>query len=193
MAAIIRARSQLIVARSLRALLHPRNVSTCACTRPRRTTGDPRARPRPPSSAAGPTSSRDLGPPASTTSGATAAARARSSSRRANAPQLKINLTGFGSASIGRPATEALGHAIARARADAGSVDALVDMTDASAASTTCILACRRFLLRHGASLGRVAVVGKGPQLFFMRLCTRLARFRKVRVFGSQAAADRWL
>ena len=27
-----------------------------------------------------------------------------------NAPQLKINLTGFGSASIGRPATEALGH-----------------------------------------------------------------------------------
>ena len=66
-------------------------------------------------------------------------------------------------------------------------------MTDASAASTTCILACRRFLLRHGASLGRVAVVGKGPQLFFMRLCTRLARFRKVRVFGSQAAADRWL
>ena len=110
-----------------------------------------------------------------------------------NAPQLKINLTGFGSAGIGRPATEALGHAIARARADAGSVDALVDMTDASAASTTCILACRRFLLRHGASLGRVAVVGKGPQLFFMRVCTRLARFRKVRVFGSQAAADRWL
>ena len=110
-----------------------------------------------------------------------------------NAPQLKINLTGFGSAGIGRPATEALGHAIARARADAGSVDALVDMTDASAASTTCILACRRFLLRHGASLGRVAVVGKGPQLFFMRLCTKLARFRKVRVFGSQAAADRWL
>ena len=110
-----------------------------------------------------------------------------------NAPQLKINLTGFGSAAVGRPATEALGHAIARARADAGSVDALVDMTDASAASTTCILACRRFLLRHGASLGRVAVVGKGPQLFFMRLCTRLARFRKVRVFGSQAAADRWL
>ena len=108
-------------------------------------------------------------------------------------PQLKINLTGFGSAGIGRPATEALGHAIARARADAGSVDALVDMTDASAASTTCILACRRFLLRHGASLGRVAVVGKGPQLFFMRLCTKLARFRKVRVFGSQAAADRWL
>ena len=110
-----------------------------------------------------------------------------------NAPQLKINLTGFGSAGIGRPATEALGHAIARARADAGSVDALVDMTAASAASTTCILACRRFLLRHGASLGRVAVVGKGPQLFFMRVCTRLARFRKVRVFGSQAAADRWL
>ena len=110
-----------------------------------------------------------------------------------NAPQLKINLTGFGSASIGRPATEALGHAIARARADAGSVDALVDMTDASAASTSCIFACRRFLLRHGTALGRVAVVGKGPQLFFMRLCTRLARFRKVRVFGSQAAADRWL
>ena len=110
-----------------------------------------------------------------------------------NAPQLKINLTGFGSASIGRPATEALGHAIARARADAGSVDALVDMTDASAASTTCIMACRRFLVTHGSSLGRVAVVGKGPQLFFMRLCTRLARFRKVRVFGSQEAADRWL
>ena len=110
-----------------------------------------------------------------------------------NEPQLKINLTGFGSAAVGRPATEALGHAIARARADAGSVDALVDMTDASAASTTCILACRRFLVRHGSSLGRVAVVGKGPQLFFMRLCTRLARFRKVRVFGSQEAADRWL
>ena len=110
-----------------------------------------------------------------------------------NEPQLKINLTGFGSAGIGRPATEALGHAIARARADAGSVDALVDMTDASAASTSCIFACRRFLLRHGTALGRVAVVGKGPQLFFMRVCTRLARFRKVRVFGSQAAADRWL
>ena len=29
-----------------------------------------------------------------------------------NAPQLKINLTGFGSASIGRPATEALGNRV---------------------------------------------------------------------------------
>lgn len=110
-----------------------------------------------------------------------------------NAPQLKINLTGFGSAAVGRGATEALGNAFSRAGVDEGSVDAIVDMRDASASSRACMLACRRFLMRHGDALGRVAVVGNGPQIFFVRICSRLARFRKVRVFGSQMDADRWL
>ena len=47
--------------------------------------------------------------------------------------------------------------------------------------------------MRHGDALGRVAVVGNGPQIFFVRICSRLARFRKIRVFGSQVDADRWL
>ena len=91
-----------------------------------------------------------------------------------------------------RPArdAEALGHAIARARADAGSVDALVDMTDASAASTTCILACRRFLLRHGtAGAGRGR--RQGPPASSSCACARGSRSSaRSRVFGSQAAAD---
>ena len=66
-------------------------------------------------------------------------------------------------------------------------------MSRATACSAAGIRATRRFLGAHGPALGRVAVVGRGFSLVSVRALVRIARLGKVRVFGDEAEARRWL
>ena len=50
-----------------------------------------------------------------------------------------------------------------------------------------------RFVRRHGARFEKVAVVGTGFSLQYVRLIVNLARMRKVRVFETLDQANQWL
>eukprot|EP00629_Pelagomonadales_sp_RCC1024_P016813 CAMPEP_0119262370 /NCGR_PEP_ID=MMETSP1329-20130426/2120_1 /TAXON_ID=114041 /ORGANISM="Genus nov. species nov., Strain RCC1024" /LENGTH=165 /DNA_ID=CAMNT_0007262005 /DNA_START=232 /DNA_END=726 /DNA_ORIENTATION=+ len=101
-------------------------------------------------------------------------------------PQLRIVLSGFGSPAVSVGAVEALGRAFARCDPPEKSVDTVCDMTHAVACSPRGLRATRRFLKAHGASLGRVAVVGRGLSIMPVRVLVRVwpPLGRKLRVFG---------
>ena len=109
------------------------------------------------------------------------------------APQLVIRLVGVGSRDVATQAIDTLSAAFVRAGATNQSVTTFVDMTAAVACSRGGLRRCLRFAHDHGAALDKVAVVGRGFSLHYVRLLVRVARFRNVRVFGEREEAERWL
>ena len=112
------------------------------------------------------------------------------------APQLRVCLTGVGSREVARSAIDTLSDAFDAFQTQSPrnrSVSTLVDMTDAVACSQSGIRRCLRFVKDHGGALDKVAVVGRGFSLHYVRLLVRVARFRNIRVFGDPVEAHEWL
>ena len=121
-----------------------------------------------------------------------------------------IRLSGVGSRDVATGAMDALGGALDRSR-PGKPVAAIVDMTRAVGCTPACSRRCLRFVRergarvsyaatrvengrgRYGGALGRVAVVGRGFSLAYVRLILRVTPFRGIRVFGDADAAARWL
>ncbi|KAJ1459543.1 hypothetical protein M885DRAFT_613155 [Pelagophyceae sp. CCMP2097] len=108
---------------------------------------------------------------------------------------LFVRLKGVGSVRVAGNAMNALDGVFAAnaPRAPLRSIMTLVDMTGADSCSPRCARKCARFLNDHGGSFDRVAVVGRGLTLHYVRFVVRLVGQRQIRVFGDYEDARRWL
>ena len=109
---------------------------------------------------------------------------------------LLVRLRGRGSKRLARRAVDDLGSAIGAAadRAHGGlRLDSLVDMREATGCSPSGIKACAGFLGAHGSAFGRVAVVGRGMTLTYVRAIVLVTGLKRIRVFGDMDRARNWL